>query len=122
MRILALDDALDKITIHYEDGTSEEFDSWNSMLKNIDLADVESYNDLLGDYWHNNGVPPLTAYPRTGTTQRPEGEGCLNCRFFSGCLAIQKYKGDMNYSRADGGRGVVGPRNGIACLDYEAGS
>lgn len=122
MRVLAINDAGTTITVFYEGGSEEVYTSWDDFLKNVELADVETYVDIFGDWYYQNGVPPLTAYPRVGTTTRPAGQGCMNCAYFSGCLATMGLKGDMNYKRSDGGRGICSARTGTACMDYLAAS
>lgn len=114
MRIIAIDDAIDVITVHYEDGSKDVYNDWGAFISKVDLGDVETYNDIMGDYYHQNGVVPLTAYPESDPTNtRPPGQGCKTCRFFSGCLATEQLRGD---------RQKLTDRTGTACTSYEAGS
>jgi len=111
-RIITLDDTGSTVIAHMAGGTKREFESWDEFIAELDIADVETYVDVLGNWWHQDGVEPLTAYPEVGDTKRPEGQGCMHCAFFSGCLATEKYRGQRNY---------VTETVGLRCTSWEVG-
>jgi len=112
MRILAINDAVDLVTVFYEDGSKVEYGTWEEFIDKVDLDNVETYMDIFGDWWHHNGVAPLTAYPVQGSTVRPAGQGCKRCRYFRGCLATEKYRGNLRY---------VTERTGTSCTSWVQG-
>ena len=123
VRLLATDvtDA-DASSVHKSDGTKDEYVTWAALIAAETITDIEVWNRQTGEQGLGandsigatvvvgNGVAPLTALPTQGATTRAAGQGCANCAYAAGCLALV------------GKRTGLSARNGTRCGSYLAAS